>query len=262
MRNLISIVLIAGLAMAAPVSTAFAQQPADQSEIARKVEVLSSQGAQKYRAQDFSGAIDAFKQAYELESVPNLLYNIAKCYEKIEDWDNAIVYYERFVVAPDVESEARQHALAQVQKLRERNANASDPNDPRPAGDDRDKDQLPLTPDPKPKSPDRTVAYITLGSGVGLLAIGGTFGWLASVSEQEFRNADPTDTAGRQAAQETGSTRALIADGLFIVGGVVTVIGTYLFITATPSDTAAASGVAFSPWFSPSGAGLGMSLGF
>ncbi|MFU8806550.1 MAG: hypothetical protein ACNA8W_22255, partial [Bradymonadaceae bacterium] len=90
MRQFIFMALITSLACLIAPLHVFAQSP-DAPEIARKVEQLSSEGAQKYRAQDYESAISLFGQAYELEPVPNLLYNIAKCYEQLEDWDNAIV---------------------------------------------------------------------------------------------------------------------------------------------------------------------------
>ncbi len=242
-----------------PAGTAFAQQAADSTEVAQKVEILSSKGAQKYRDQDYRGAIEAFEQAYELEPVPNLLYNIAKCYEKLENWDRAISYYERFVVAPDVESDARQHALSQVQSLRQKTQSKPDS---RPADSDNATAQAPYTPPTKEVGPDRTLSYIVLGSGAGLIAVGGVFGLLASQDETEFQNAAPTDTTLRIAARDSGKTKAMVADGLFVAGGIAAIVGTYLLFTAKSPDTQTQNTAMVAPWFSKSGAGLGMSFDF
>lgn len=262
MRNFLCCLLVAILATGGAPSVVMAQQPADGAEIARKVEALSSQGAQKYRNQDFAGAVELFLQAYELEPVPNLLYNIAKCYERMDDWDNAIAFYERFVVAPDVESEARQHALEQVQTLRARvqQERGGEPGDDSAPVTPPDGDAV-ATPTPA-AAPNRTAAYITLGAGAVLLAGGGTFGWLASMSEQDFRNATTPDA--RLEARDSGKTQALVADGLFVAGALTMLVGTYLFITASPTASPAttAGAASVSPWISKTGAGVGVSWGF
>src|SRR5690606_7693753 len=144
-------------------------------------------------------------------------------------------YYERFVVAPDVESDARQHALSQVQTLRQRaqSSQTSPPTEPTEKSDDTIRAQTP----PAEAGPDRTLSYIVLGSGVGLIATGAVFGMLASQDETKFQSAAPTDSATRQAARDSGTTKALVADGLFVAGGIAAVVGTYLFLTAKSPDT-------------------------
>ncbi len=262
MRYILTILLSAGLIFSMPVSTAFAQQAADSTEVAQKVETLSSQGAQKYRAQDYRGAITAFEQAYELEPVPNLLYNIAKCYEKLEDWDRAISFYERFVVAPDVESDARQHALSQVQTLRQKTQTRQDPDQTGQADQGNVTPQQPYMPSPKEAGPDRTLSYIVLGSSAGLLATGGIFGLLASQDETQFQAAASTDTELRRSTRDSGKTKALVADGLFIAGGITAIVGTYLLLTAKAPDTQATNTAMVTPWVSKSSAGIGMSFDF
>ncbi|MFU8805518.1 MAG: tetratricopeptide repeat protein, partial [Bradymonadaceae bacterium] len=254
MRFLIYMAFLTSLLGLIAPSHVYAQSP-DSRETALKVEELSSEGATKYRARDFKGAISIFRQAYSLEPVPNLLYNIAKCYEQLEDWDNAIVYYEQFMVAPDVESEARQHAMGQVQSLREISSMQ--------AGDGTTTEPPPTDPEPKveppPPAPDRTSAYVTLGAGMGLLVTGGVFGLLASSSESQFHGA--TTPEDRLAARDSGQTQALIADIFFASGALVTLVGTYLFVKASPKDQAPAA-ASLQPWLSPEGAGLGFRVGF
>jgi tetratricopeptide (TPR) repeat protein len=252
MHYLIGIALIASMSLLALPQTAFAQG-AEAAEVARRVEQLSGEGAQRYRAGDFKGAIDLFTQAYALKPVPNLLYNIARCHEQLQNWKEAIAFYERFIVAPDVESEARQHAMQQVQSIREI------------AGLQRERDQrepTPVAPAPQPEpvaKPNRTAAYVTLGAGVGLLATGGVFGLMASGTETAFHDAPKAED--RKSLRQTGQTQALIADVCFVSGAAAAVVGTYLFVRAKP-DERPASTVSLHPWFAPTGAGLGLKLGF
>lgn len=254
MHHFICMALIASLTMLVLPSQGYAQST-DPAEVARKVEQLSSEGAQRYRARDFEGAIRYFEDAYALEPVPNLLYNIARCHEQLQNWDEAISYYELFIVAPDVESEARQHAMGQVQSLREianRQASSSS-TEPRETG-------APGVSEPVPEAaPDRTAAYATLGTGVGILAVGGVFGFMASKSESAFHSAQTPEE--RLSARDSGQTQALIADVCFASGALVTLVGTYLFIKASPKEQAPTA-VSWQPWLSPGGAGLGFSVGF
>src|SRR5690554_2857852 len=151
MKHAISVLLSVALVSAALPSAVFAEdltegtaaagdETLSPEERARRVESLASSGADAYRSGDFEGAIRAFQEGYRLEPVPNLLYNIAKSYEKLEKYADAVDYYQRFVVAPEVDSSARQAALDRIESLREiaqlksrQNDSKSGPDDPSPA---------------------------------------------------------------------------------------------------------------------------------
>lgn len=52
-----------------------------------------------YNEQRFPEAAELFKQAFDAEPRGNLLYNIGLCYEKSDNIEEAIRYYERFIAA-------------------------------------------------------------------------------------------------------------------------------------------------------------------
>ncbi len=52
-----------------------------------------------FKAGDFAKAAESFKLAFEITPKGNLLYNIALCYEKAGDVENAVRFYSRFVDA-------------------------------------------------------------------------------------------------------------------------------------------------------------------
>ncbi|MFO0727053.1 MAG: PEGA domain-containing protein [Myxococcota bacterium] len=52
-----------------------------------------------YREGKFVEALLEFKKAYELQPTPALSYNIARCYEQLSQWEEAIQAYERFMNA-------------------------------------------------------------------------------------------------------------------------------------------------------------------
>jgi hypothetical protein len=96
--GLLALGLVAGTAVVAPSSPAFAAEPADAD--ARKREDaanLYNEGVELYGKELYMGAIKAFKKAYELFPAPRPLYNIAKSYEKLGVSEECISWYEKYV---------------------------------------------------------------------------------------------------------------------------------------------------------------------
>lgn len=274
MKNSVSILLSLALLTAGTPGLVFAQASeedppgsnADQDlspeERAQRVEELAMAGAQEYREGNYETAIRHFKEAYALEPVPNLLYNIAKCYEKQEKYPEAVDYYQEFVVAPEVDSTARKAALDRIDSLREiaelkrdqeRRSRES-------ARSDQSGNELFQAAD-EPEEPVNTVALWTLGGSAVLLAGGLTMGFLASSKADDINEA-PTYQE-RQDAQSSAKTYALVADGLFVAAAAAAGVGLYLYFTDNESDTSTADAQPLvSPWVSSEAAGLGMSLDF
>ncbi len=94
--------VVAALGIALP-SLAFAAEPAatapDGSTSARIAE-LNESGARAYADRNYRAAIEKFVEAYAIDHDPNLLFNLARCYEKLGDLPAAIEKYEAFVAAP------------------------------------------------------------------------------------------------------------------------------------------------------------------
>ncbi len=221
----------------------------------RQVEELSSQGAEAFRAGDFPTAIERFEAAYELQAVPNLLYNIGRCYEQLEEWDEAITYFERFITSPDIESEAREHAMERVRSLREikeATARGEDPDD-----DDDSTEELP--PPPPEPGPNRVPGFAVTGLGVAMIAGGAIAGLSARNQASQISDMSmPYDD--RLAARNSARTRGFIADGLFVGGAVATGVGIFLLVTAGSDDGDTAR--VMLPWVGQESAGLGVHLDF
>src|SRR5687767_10419734 len=74
---------------------------------------------QAERRKDWEAAILEYKQAYALKPHPDVLYNIAKNYERLEDWGNAAEYYQRYLdESPDAAD--RQKTEARIAALRKK----------------------------------------------------------------------------------------------------------------------------------------------
>jgi tetratricopeptide (TPR) repeat protein len=97
-----------------PVSAA----PANQTSVAQ----LNEEGAALYAARDYRRAIEKFIQAYAIDTDPNLLFNIARCYEELGEVDAAIEKYETFLKTPGADTRGRQRARDSIVSLREARA--------------------------------------------------------------------------------------------------------------------------------------------
>ena len=248
MRRLMVILSLSAAGLLAAPGPALAQQ-----DNVAKLEELNAKARERYKSKDYQGAIALFQQAYDIEPVPNLLYNIAKCHEKLKQWDEAIKNYNEFVISPDVDPNVRKETLAHIEELRKIKALEQAPSeDPTKAADP---DQPPAKPQ-APAGPDRSGAYIALGSGAGLLAAGLTFGLLAQGQQTAFDEA--TTSAERRQARDSGTTYALVADVGYGLGLIAVGVGAYLWVSAkqgadTPEPSPQTS---LSPWLSPQGGGL------
>ena len=205
-----------------------------EQEIAREVEKLSAEASERYYEKDYAAAIDLFQKAYALDPVPTLLFNIAKCYEKQQQWDEAIDFYELFVVEPDIDSEERKTAMERINKLREIKDTQQDIEDKNkdpdgPNGGDGSQQQS--GGEGGKKGPSPIPGYVLLGGGIAALAGGGYFGLQAYNNEQLFEQS--SEVSVKQSAREQGRRQAIIADGLYAGGAILSTIGVVLLVRAS-----------------------------
>lgn len=214
-------------------------------EIAREVEKLSAEASERYYEKDYAGAIDLFQKAYALDPVPTLLFNIAKCYEKQQQWDEAIDFYELFVVEPDIDSEDRKTAMERVNKLREIKETQedledknTDPNGGADVSNGEGGKEQPKGGAGEEQGPSALPGYILLGGGIAALAGGGYFGLQAYNNEQLFKQSD--DVSIKQSAREQGRRQAFIADGMYVGGAILSAVGVVMLVRANRASEAPA----------------------
>lgn len=261
LSNLLKITVVALALTFVPALTGFSSASAQSNggkSTARKVEELAGKGAKAYGEERYRDAIGYFEQAYALQPVPNLLYNIGRCHEKLDEYEEAIEHYEEFAVAPEVGSEARREALKRAESLREiANIKKSDTSSATGGQQDSSTTQTAQTNDEESSSP---VPWIVAGAGVGALAVGGAFGLMASSSADEIQNG--ADFQTRKDAQSRAKTQALVADSLFVVGAVTTGIGVYLLLSSDSEEASDKANALVLPYAHDSGAGVGVRLDF
>jgi tetratricopeptide (TPR) repeat protein len=177
--------LVIALVMAgAHVAAAQAQAPADGPPTAKSVAQLNEEGALFYQQRDYRHAIERFIQAYAMDPDPNLLFNIARSYERLGEVDAAIEKYEAFIKTPGADAGGRGRAEESLRALRESKANAGAG---RPgsaaASQSSDRAPEPATPQPERGAPSRSIVpWLALGGGVAFTTVGVTL-YLLGVSD-------------------------------------------------------------------------------
>lgn len=73
------------------------QAAGDAAATSPEAEAAAERGRELYREGKFVEALLEFKRAYELQPTAALSYNMARCYEQLSQWDEAIRTYERFM---------------------------------------------------------------------------------------------------------------------------------------------------------------------
>ena len=224
-----------------------------EEEIARKIEAISEQATEAYKAGEYKKALDLFKQAYDMEAIPTLLYNIGRCHERLEEHKEAKTYYELFLLEADPDSEIKgkvEERMKTVEvKIRQEELAAQKASEP--------VEKVPEN-EAEP-APSRVLDYVVLGSGLALLATGGTFAFLANSELQTFEDTGASFEARRD-AKESGETLALVADVTMITGALVTGLGVWMLLgsqEAPPQER-----VDLTPWFGRDQAGVSMQTRF
>lgn len=223
---------------------------------------LVDEGMRAYKRRQYDAAINAFESAFAIRREPELIYNVARAYEKSLDSTKAIQTYERFLRLQGTTAELRAKALTALEGLRaERRAldrarrEVAPPPPPAPTPAARGT-KVPLEvrrPAPEPKS--RALEWTLIGSGAAMAVAGGVFALLASMDNSDF---DDRVSDGNATAEELNDIKddvdrnALIADILIPTGLLAAGVGVLLFVVDPDEE----EGMAVSPMVTGDGAGL------
>jgi tetratricopeptide (TPR) repeat protein len=250
MRRLLSALLVVALIFGSFPMTAWA------ADVTKQVEELSGKAAAAYGEGNYERAIELFKEAYALQPVSNLLFNIAKVYEKTENWDEAENFYKEFIKSPDAEGKAREAALERLDAIKQiKDAAAPDPVE---KPDDPVEKDPPPPPPPAKKSP---LPWIVMGGGGALVAGGVVFGLLASGKQSKFDDATTADE--KRDLRKSGKTLALVADSMYVAGAITGVVGVILLLSSGGESEPQAQAVVPTGWVGPNGqAGIGLDWRF
>src|SRR6185369_9790016 len=90
-------------------------------------------GLDAFKAAKYPEAIKELKKAYLLKRLPPLLVNIAKTYEKLNDVDNEIYYYKKYLAEAPPDAKDREQIKAALADAEERKAGKNKPPEEEPA---------------------------------------------------------------------------------------------------------------------------------
>lgn len=217
------------------------------SSNAATVAQLNEEGAALYGARDYRRAIEKFIQAYAIDGDPNLLFNIARCYEELGEVDAAIEKYEAFLKTPGADARGRQRARDSVALLRQSKENATSAapaqTSPAPAPETDRSHESAGTDEGEGQS---SLRWWALGGSVAFAAVGTTFYLLGASDHGEvtdaagYGNPDAVSPMTRREADDlvsSGDTKKLIGGIGFGVAGALAVTYVALLMSEAPPST-------------------------
>lgn len=254
-------------------ASAALDEPAGEGDSPKaRADALSDEAVLKFEAKAYDEAVDLFEQAHAIDPQPNYLFNIGRVYEEKGDLENAIVFYQRFVGESGVDLESRQVATERLKVLREavkqlHDEPAGGTTEPGPATDPQPERDTEVD---RPQDTERTrklriAGYSLMGVGGAALIAGGAVGGVALGTTRDADDAMFVDD--QESLRRKARTQAGAADGLFIAGGVLAVVGLVLVLStlragqggrAKASRATAERRTSFAPAFGRTGVGFGL----
>jgi hypothetical protein len=231
----------------------------DPARAARTAE-LNEAGARLYRERSYHRAIEKFVEAYATDRDPNLLYNIARCYEELGDTRSAIEKYTAYINAPGADAAGRLRAEQSLRALLELQKRGAPAPKEVPAGSPDVKEQVTETSSSEApaaaSSGAGVLAWSALGAGALVTALGGAAFYLGMRDHDRITDSpdygnpgtvDPLTMAEARDLASSGDTKKLGGAIALGVGGALLATSAVLFLLPRRSseERAPASGFAF-----------------
>ena len=268
MRTLLLLGLLGASSLGVAAAHAQPTPAADPSdELDEAARLLFEDGTRAYDAGRFDEARGRYVNAYELSGRPELLYNIASCHDRLDEKEQALANYERFLAElPD--SSRAAIVSSRIEVLRR--SVASD------AAEPPDTDSDPVDGADPVDSADPVERHAAAGGSRSLVgpiasfAVAGaglvTFAVAGLIANSRYNSAETDCLAGTCNEDDLSAINrgALIADiglGLAIAGAAVGVV--WLIVGGKKSDDSSAGNrPSLSPTFSAQHAGLSLQGAF
>jgi len=228
---------LAGVARADP----SAASSADDAPAAR-IAALNEAGAKAYAERKYRTAIEKFVEAYAIDHDPNLLFNIARSYEKLGELAAAIEKYQAFIAAPGADTEGRLKAKASLQELAQLREQAIPSEGPK--SDVRPPEERSV-PDAEPSSP-KLWAWLSLGGGAAITGVGIAFYALGVRDHAQVTGATAYDNpsavhplthAEARGYVDAGTTKKVVGGIGLGLGGALLVTSALLFLSGQSSSS-------------------------
>jgi tetratricopeptide (TPR) repeat protein len=226
------------LALVLTVPTAALADPVAQDDSAARIAQLNEAGAKAYAERNYRAAIERFVEAYAIDHDPNLLFNIARSYEKLGDLAAAVEKYEAFIKAPGADTDGRIKAKTSLRELRELQAQTSPEDDGERAPTASDSAPPPAAETASP----RLWPWVVLGAGAVATGVGATFYALGMADHDKVTSAPgyddrsavhPLTRAQAQAYVDSGNTKKLVGGIGLGLGGALVATSVVLFVSGS-----------------------------
>lgn len=208
---------------------------------------LDEEGTELYRAHDYRRAVEKFLQAYALDGDPNLLFNVARCYDALGNTDAAIEKYEAFARSAGGDPDGRTRAEAAIHRLRHPTPVSENARGGEAKRGDRVSRRTHAEAPPAQARGDlaRLGRWLTLGAGVAASATGTAFLISGASDHHKVTSApgygdplavDPMSQREAQRLVDSGRTKKLVGSIFLGVGVAALATSATLFVLDTPSD--------------------------
>jgi tetratricopeptide (TPR) repeat protein len=224
-KRLVVAFLAAGSFVCAPVDAQVSEgaaadaRPAEGNDDERaRALALYEQSRERYELGDYAEAAALLRRAHAILPEANLLYNLARAYGNLGDFERAIDAYERFLEAAP-ESDLRETIEARIANYREVLAERREQERARERERrlalERARSESRDGPNPAP--------WILAGSGGGVLLAGTVLGAFSLSARNEAED-DPSFSSAKESSDRAVAL-GWSANGAFILGGLLTIIG-------------------------------------
>jgi tetratricopeptide (TPR) repeat protein len=219
-----------------------------------RVAELNESGAKHYAKRNYRLAIESFIEAYAIDHDPNLLFNIARCYEELGETAAAIEKYSAFLAAPGADAEGRLRAEASLRALKQLESDGASGEAAREKAERSSSEESPSAGSEQRSGVSPLLKWGALGGGVVLAGVGGTLYYLGARDHAEVTNTAgygdpsavyPMTRAEAQALVDSGETKKIIGGIGIGLGGALIVTSVVLFVTGAKSDGAEKSALSF-----------------
>lgn len=105
-----------------PVPRAHAQEAKPSARDLARARTLDQQGARAYAEGRYGDAIRYFEEAYRLGAPPIELWNIAKCYDKVDQPEQAAMALERYLAVKELPKSDREEAQQMLDAIKKRSS--------------------------------------------------------------------------------------------------------------------------------------------
>jgi tetratricopeptide (TPR) repeat protein len=206
--------------------------PALADDAHKRASELNAQAMTAYELGEYDKSAALLKQAYEVVAEPDILYNLARAYRSLKQYDKAIDAYKTYLrKKPGTPYKAGvQKMIAELEELQaaQEQSNQKPPTDMVPAPPQATQPAgaaAPSVPSPQEEGwYDDVVAWSLAGAGVVGLGLGVWMHVSANGLESDLATAPETDKQGIRDtinSRRTIGTIGLIAGGALLAGGVV-----------------------------------------